>query len=991
MTDVFISYSRKDQDFVRQLFERLSEKDRAAWVDWEGIPVTADWWQEIAKGIDAADNFLFIISPDSVMSQVCNREIEYAVAHNKRLIPIVRREAVPEEMNKALARHNWLYAREGDDFDEVFDALIDALNTDLVYVQGHTRLLVRAREWEKEREDASYLLRGSELSLAETWLEESGGKEPKPTELQTRYLHASRRVSNARQRTLLAGVSVALAATVALALIAVALFGVAENRRQESEQRGTAVAQQAATATNALGLSEVRGTEVAFSAATAIAAEATSARRAVEWQGLAWAVASERAGAAEDHDLELALALQAMSIAEPPPEVQAQMFDAAYAPGAARVFAGEHAGWVTSLDVSADGRYLLSSGMEGTLALWDTATGELLHSEQFGSGADLGAGAFMNLQAINAVAFHPTRSNIAVTGTSNGTLTLWDVAEWQPLAQVSTDFVEAVAFSPDGRLIAVGMAASTGNLGLFDAETLEVVTMLDEHSEDVISLAFSPDGALLLAGSEDATASLWEISSRERLITYGPVVDAVEPDIDIDGLGFGAPTESGVPTIILATNSGQIIAYERDSGEELLRYAVGFTPSTLDSLAVNPFGYQVATAAYDGLVSIWDSRTGRRLRSFRGSTVRPANNVVFSRDGLTLYAGSQDGTLRRWYVRSGAEAARFIGFRNGAGAATLAFAPDGLRALVGGGTADPALLVWDLETGQVLRRLEGHPDAVLHIETMVNDAGNLLALTSGWDPAVRLWNIDTGDALRTYDLDAVLIPSLDIATDSRRALVAIYGGRNSGSHILDLESGELIEELDTGLFINVVVMFSPDESRIFIGGAAESANGRALLFDASTREVLSTWDLDGSSVNAAAFSADGTRLLVATQDGQIFEYAMPDGTEVRRYVGHSDVVSSVTFSPDERWMLSTGYDDTARVWDAQTGLLLFTLMMDDDGREVQFGPDGLPYTVSRDGGLTRWLLARDAFGARDWALANRVVRDFTCAERQANRIAPLCE
>ena len=68
MNEVFISYSRKDTTFVRKLDARLREEGWDPWVDWEGIPLSADWWSEIEQGIEGADAFVFIISPDSVAS-----------------------------------------------------------------------------------------------------------------------------------------------------------------------------------------------------------------------------------------------------------------------------------------------------------------------------------------------------------------------------------------------------------------------------------------------------------------------------------------------------------------------------------------------------------------------------------------------------------------------------------------------------------------------------------------------------------------------------------------------------------------------------------------------------------------------------------------------------------------------------------------------------------------------------------------------------------
>ena len=77
MSDVFISYSRRDIDFVRHLFDQLTARD--PWADWQDILPTDDWLAETYRGIEAAGSFLFIISSDSVGSDVCGLETEHAV------------------------------------------------------------------------------------------------------------------------------------------------------------------------------------------------------------------------------------------------------------------------------------------------------------------------------------------------------------------------------------------------------------------------------------------------------------------------------------------------------------------------------------------------------------------------------------------------------------------------------------------------------------------------------------------------------------------------------------------------------------------------------------------------------------------------------------------------------------------------------------------------------------------------------------------------
>ncbi|QZZ18992.1 TIR domain-containing protein [Leptothermofonsia sichuanensis E412] len=199
--DVFISYSRKDKEFVQQLDAAFRSLGRDPWIDWDDIQPSEDWWQAIETGIEGADTFLFVLSPDSIASQVCQQEIEHAVRHNKRLLPLVWREGFsPQQVHPALSRHNWLFFRQEEDFSQAFQRLVKTLDTDLNHVRAHTRLLVRAIEWERKACNESFLLRGTDLEEAEDWLGQSSGKDPQPTSLQQQYIAASRKFETAHQK-----------------------------------------------------------------------------------------------------------------------------------------------------------------------------------------------------------------------------------------------------------------------------------------------------------------------------------------------------------------------------------------------------------------------------------------------------------------------------------------------------------------------------------------------------------------------------------------------------------------------------------------------------------------------------------------------------------------------------------------------------------------------------------------------------------------------
>ena len=223
MTDIFISYSRKNSAFVRQLYNALEKEGIKVWVDWKDIPPTREWWDEITKGIDEAHTFLFVISPSSVTSPICHLEIAHASFRNKRLIPIVhipvdeekfypelirktldentrqrlgdrKFMAVAQENWQEISRHNWLFFGEEAPFSESVGTLISAMKTDFDHIREHTKWLIRARSWEAQEKKPDFLLDGVELQQAQQWLEEAADKDPPPAELHHEYLKASQQL-----------------------------------------------------------------------------------------------------------------------------------------------------------------------------------------------------------------------------------------------------------------------------------------------------------------------------------------------------------------------------------------------------------------------------------------------------------------------------------------------------------------------------------------------------------------------------------------------------------------------------------------------------------------------------------------------------------------------------------------------------------------------------------------------------------------------------
>src|SRR5215208_4179190 len=109
MAKLFVSYSRRDSVAAQRLIEAFRAIDQDVWVDWESIPPAVDWLEQIFRGIEESDAFIFMISPDSIASEVCKVEINRAAQNNKRIIPIVVRDVNAHDTLESIRKLNWTY------------------------------------------------------------------------------------------------------------------------------------------------------------------------------------------------------------------------------------------------------------------------------------------------------------------------------------------------------------------------------------------------------------------------------------------------------------------------------------------------------------------------------------------------------------------------------------------------------------------------------------------------------------------------------------------------------------------------------------------------------------------------------------------------------------------------------------------------------------------------------------------------------------------
>jgi WD40 repeat protein/tetratricopeptide (TPR) repeat protein len=613
-----------------------------------------------------------------------------------------------------------------------------------------------------------------------------------------------------------------------------------------------------------------------------------------------------------------------------------------------------HADEVLAVAFSPDGGRILTGGADRAATLWDATTGQPI-GEPLRPGARPGP------------APDPGGPGIGSPRPANNAPLLFQ-AEPNHRGEVV-----AVAFSPDGRTLAVGTGDPyyRGRSHLLGAgELLRPGLGLDPGRSTLRPHGFSPDPQPGATYVRRAPLWLWDATTGKALDPFPHSWITWATAFSPDGrmlLTGGGPYQKDRPTgrtirhdLTRNLEGAYARLWDAVKGDSLRWFP---HDNAVLAVAFSPDGRRILTGSADRTARLWDVGTGRLLG-------KPLEHdglvlaVAFSPDGRTLVTCSQSsatrGTVRLWNAGTGQPLGEPLPHPRPVLAA--AFSPDGRVLLTG--SSDPASSkgeahLWAVATGRPLGEPLPHPGPV-HAVAWSPDGRRVV--TGCADKVARVWEARPTPAVAQVAHHERVIA---YSPDGRRVLLGATpqaGPRCEWVSVGEPAPGQSPVPMPPGAGETTLAAFSPDGRKVVL-----VAEDGLRLVDTTDGRLIGEVMKPGGAVEAVAFSPDGHAILVGTS--QSFEdkgeATLWDAAtaQLLRTLNCAGPVLSVAFSPDGRTAATGGgtpatTQGEAQLWEAATGRPLGSLVHRGPVRAVLFGPDGRTLaTASEDGTARLWDVA----------------------------------
>ena len=924
LSQVFLAAADKDEVIKEKIRKTLMRESITVWTNKTDIKTGTGFEKAINQGIEGADNFVYLISLDSLQSEYCQQELNQALANNKRIIPLLVAEPdfklIPLELKK-LQFIDFTQSENEAEYRFSTDKLLQELKKESSYYEKHKILLVKARKWQKQNQNPSLLLRGYNIQHFAAWLKVAKQREDyPPLPLQEEFITASLNQSEASSLEVFISYSRTDSDLARKINDALQELGKTTWFDQESIATGTDFQQEInrgiASSDNFLFIISPKSVNSPY-----CAGEVEYAKNL----GKRFITALHRPLSDDDQQkLPAALAnVQWLDFNQHGGEFSANFNELVRTLDTDRDHVRSHTKWsqrALEWDEKGKNTDLLLRGSEFAIAEEWLEISEIEKKNPPITNLQKDF-IIQSWQAIDARKKQEKRQILILRSLLLGTTMAFIVAiiggifAWRERKQ--SELIQAQSLTEyslfllrehkelDASIQGIKAGKILLNQQMSDLESpvLNVMKVLDlalnqgreknsleDHDGEVLSISFSPDGKTLASGGLDYSIRLWNVETGKKISTIqrdGGTIKSLSFSPNGKTLAFGGNDET-------------IKLWDVKIGKEIKTFN-GRHLDTVNGLSFSPDGKILASGSDDQTIKLWDVETGKEISTFKGHT-GGIMDVSFSPDGKILASGSDDQTIKLWDVNTGKETRTPL--KHTEPVFTVAFSRDG-KTLASGGK-DKKITLWDLKTGKKSHTLEGHDNYVYSLD--FGSDGKTLASSSS-DNTIKLWNLKTHKPIETLYGHDDTVKQVRFSPDGK---ILASGSWDSTIKLWDLAK-ELTPSLQGHDSSVYNVSFSPDRKTV----ASGSSDDTIKLWNVKTRQEISTLKGHNGLVLSVNFSPDGKTLASGSDDKTIKLWNVETRQEIGTLKGHKGVVNSVNFSSDGKTLASGGADNIIKLWNVK--------------------------------------------------------------------------
>lgn len=662
-----------------------------------------------------------------------------------------------------------------------------------------------------------------------------------------------------------------------------------------------------------------------------------------------------------------------------------------------------HGEAVKAASFTKDGKYLVTASRDKTVKIWDATSGKEIRS------------LIGHNHTVNGFDIDGQR---LVSSSADGTAGVWNIESGEMLWQSEKfrEYVTSVAFSTNGKLLAVGSYADS--ISIFSSQDFKLLKKIKTNADRGVgygvSVNFSPDDTFLVVGEDNRTAKVYATSDWS-------LVHEFKPETGYCG-GCGTLSAIQETQLLKLSNGTTFTKYDLQNGEKLWegirefrdiaavdfeRDGEHYLAATEDSVflyknktgnlaakwsmegeindaSFHPFEKEIVIAV-DKVIVVTDF-SGNEIRRYDGILNQSSTGLDYDLgsywehyiakwvkyrsarflDKESIFIGKTGSKARKWNVKNASISMEFLGHDKG----ILCFERIGDN-VIATGAGDGKVIIWNESTGQVIKEIKAHREPVFDIK--LSHDGKILASTA-WDGVISLWKTDTWERYNYIYNEGASTYVLDFTENDAYLVVGML---DKTLRLWEVETKRFVKEFVGHTDIVTSIQVSDDEI------LTTSWDGSIILWDLYSGLIKRRFFSDRPVFGGVMLD---DQMVTAGADRKVSFWDKRSGKQIGTLGGHQAEINGLEIK--ENLMMTSDVDGVTKFWNLNEKKELFEHIQIGKNDWMVKTPDG--YFDATDNAVSNIHFVRgmEAVGAdqlMDEFYVPGLVEDIFSSKRAGNK------